>query len=307
MRWCLLLASLVLSGCQPSQKLEPITLVIGSWYGFYPFFYAQSLQIDKRHNIRLKIVEPTDVSNFRRSYLRTQVDFAATSMLEFTNAVVLSRQKLIPTIITDYSNGGDVLIARKTIQNIEQLKGKRMAVPSKGIGEYILSLVFEDSQPQKYFTQIKFAETQCEKAFYKQQIDACLTYPPLSTKILEANSDLHILYDSSQNPGQIFDLLWAKQDVPESIRDNMRAIWFEVIEVINADPEAYHQYVSKIASVTPESVAQSMAGIHLINQQEHEQLWFNNEQLTSSLVAACKVASGNQCATFDYSFEWANQ
>jgi len=307
MRWCLLLIIITLSGCQPSHRIEPVTVVIGSWYGFYPLFYAQSLELDKRHNIRLKIVEPTNVSNFRRSYLRSQVEFAATSMLEYTNAVVLSRQTLKPTIITDYSNGGDVIVTSKTIESIADLRDKRISVRSKGIGGYILSIIFENSEAGQFYTQIKIPETQCSDAFIEGEIDACLTYPPLSTQMLASNPKLHVIYDSSQYPRQIFDMIWAKQDVPKTTLDNMRSIWFEVIERINKAPEDYYQYGSNIANVTPESVKVAMAGIHLIDQAEHATLWESNEQLAASLVTACKVASRNQCLTFEHAFKWAEQ
>ena len=296
-RCALLFSILTLVGCGVNKQPVPVTMVVGSWYGFYPFYYAREKGLDLDNGIRLKILEPTNIGNLRRSYMRSQVDIVATSMLEFTNATRLSGLPLQPVLITDYSNGGDVVIATKAINSVEDLHGKRIAVPSQGIGEYFLSLVFNSQQPTQYFTQIKRPETECGDAFAAKEIDACITYPPISTYLL-AEHDVHELHSSAQHPTRIFDVVWSKPDVPKDIQKQIQALWFKVVEMIKDNPAAYHQFVSEIASVPLEEVERSMQGIALIDEQQHIDLLNKTDSLGTDLTTACKVANGSDCEKF---------
>lgn len=297
----LLLCVLVLSSCQPNQRLEPLTLVVGSWYGFYPLYFALEHQLDINNGMKLKILEPTNISNLRRSYLRDQVDMAATSMLEFANATSLSNQALRPVIISDYSNGGDVIIAKKSISNIDELRGKRVAVPSQGIGEYILSLVFNDASPMRFIEQHKIPETECQEAFDNGKIDACVTYPPISTYLLE-NDSLHVLYSTESHPGRVFDIIWAKPSVQEKTLKKVETIWFSAVEKINRNPQAFYEFVARIANVPEQSVQQAMQGIQIIDQKQHQSLLSTPQSVASDLVQACYVARAQNCEAFHQLF-----
>lgn len=297
MRWLFLAFIITLGGCQPRDRVEPLTMVVGSWYGFYPFYFAVENGLDTRHGLRLKIVEPNNVANFRRGYLRSQVDVAATSMLELTNASRMSGQRLLPIVITDYSNGGDVIVSRDSIQTIEQLRGKRIAVPSKGIAEYIMSVVFETPHPTHHFIQIQIPENECDQAFKEGTIDACVTYPPISTYLLE-QPDLHSLYSTAEDPQRVFDVVWVKPSVSAEAIDSLQALWFDAVKLVKQDETAFYQFVADISEVSVTSVEASMQGIQLIGEAEFKALLDTKEQLSDDLVTACTVAGNSDCERY---------
>jgi NitT/TauT family transport system substrate-binding protein len=300
---CVALSVILLSSCAPQQKNDSVTIVIGSWYGFYPIYYALENRLDHKNGLRLKVIEPTDIGDARRSYMREQVDFVASSMLEFTKAGSFLHQRIEPVLIADYSNGGDVIVANKSINNIEQLKGKRIAVSANGIGQYILSLVFKSKQPSQFFEQIEIRETECEQAFIQNQIDACVTYPPISTYLLN-NPNLHTVYDSRAHPRRIFDLVWSKENTSPVVKEKLRNMWFESVELINEDPEKFYRFVARIASVSTDSVRQAMQGIALVNAKQHQQVIQSSLQLSQDLVDICLVGNGKSCEQFASSFDW---
>ena len=299
--WILAILSLFITSCAPQNKVTPLTVVIGSWYGFYPLHFAAENGIDREHGLRLKVIEPTNVSNLRRAYLSEQADVAATSMVEFTNATSLTNKALKVLVITDYSNGGDVVIAQKHIKNIEQLNKSRIAVPSGGIGEFVLSLIFDTPMPTTKFKQQVMAETECAKAFEENAIDACVTYPPISTFLLR-NSNLHQVYDSSMHPGRIFDLLWAKEHVSSLDAEKLRNTWFDTIALIERNPQAYIEFLSNITDVETKLVEKSMLGIQLVNRERFNQLIEKADSLSSDLINACKITKSKHCHQFGNSF-----
>ena len=294
-----------LTSCLSEQRLKPMTVVIGSWYGFYPFYYAEENSIDEKYGLRLKVLEPTNISNLRRSYMRHQVDFVATSMIEYTNAVSMTNQDYIPLLISDYSNGGDVIIAKKHIKTIEDLRGARVAVPFNGIGEFVMALIFNTNEPGKLFNQIPLDETDCERAFATDKIDACVTYPPISTYLLEKDT-LHQIYSSKEHQGRIFDLVWVKSGVSNEDRAKLLGIWFETVALIKQDPSRYHQFVAHISNVSEASVKSAMDGIQLVDKQLFNQLLEHKDSLAKDIVAVCNVAESDDCERFTNTFSLVN-
>ncbi len=299
--WMIFLSTLLLS-CQPQDRVQPVTIVIGSWYGFYPFYYAIEHGLDRQQGIRLKIVEPSNLGNFRRGYLRQQVDLGATSMIEFTNAYRMSQINLRPVVFTDYSNGGDVIIATKSIQSLADLRGARIAVPSQGIAEYILSLVFDDPVPSNHFAQLKIPEDECADAFASDLIDACVTYPPMSTYLLE-NTNLHQIYTTAEHPRRVFDLVWARPNVSDDLASRVRQMWFATIDRIQADPIRYYQFVAKIADVPAAAVSESMQGIELFDEAKHRAFIDEYSGRISDIITACQIAKNPDCEQFGEMFE----
>ncbi|MDM7859039.1 ABC transporter substrate-binding protein [Alteromonas sp. ASW11-36] len=301
----MLFLSILLCSCQPKDRLEPVTIVIGSWYGFYPFYYAIEHGIDRQVGIRLKIVEPNNIGNFRRGYMRQQVDFGATSMIEFTNAHRMSQIDIRPVIFTDYSNGGDVIVATRSIQSLADLEGARIAVPSQGIAEYILSLVFDDPVPSNHFAQFKIPEDECADAFKEDLIDACVTYPPMSTFLLE-NPDLHQIYTTAEHPRRVFDVVWAKPHVSDDLAEKMLKLWFVTLEKVKADPISFYQFVAKIADVPTAAVSESMQGIELLDEGKHREFVEDYADKVKDIVTACQVAKNPNCAQYGEMFEELN-
>ena len=304
LRWLFLALCCLMIACKPEPKIDRITLIIGSWYGFYPLYYASENGIDTKHALDLKILEPTDINDYRRSYLRDQVDIGASSMLEFTNANKFLNLPITPILVTNYSNGGDVIVSLKTITSKEQLKGKRIAVPDKGIGEYVTKLVFSNNEGdhKTQFKQVKIQETECGEAFAQNNIDACVTYPPISTYLLK-NDALHVVYSSKEDPQRIFDILWAKPHVSESARKKIADTWFETIALIDQDPMRYYAFVANIANVSVESVKNDMLGIQLINRDKNEALKQSWRQMSEDIVRVCTMIGNDNCQRYNSIFE----
>ena len=294
---------LVLAACSPQQTLQPVTLVIASWYGFYPLYYAAELGLDKANGLRLKVLEPDTVSNLRRSYMRDQVDAVATSMVEFTNATTLTGLPIKPLVITDFSNGGDVIVAHRSIKNTEELLDMRVAVPSKGIGEFVLQLALDKANPMQHIRQYFIDEAECGDGFERDLIDACVTYPPVSTYLLESNEELHEIYNSSADPTRIFDLIWVKPDMSDEVANQLRTTWFQVIDHINNDPQRFYAFAASIANVNQAQVAEAMKGIRLVDQQQHQTLIATPDELQRGLVDVCGIAQNPQCEQHQNAFE----
>lgn len=303
LRFSILIICAFISSCLPPSRLESATLVMGSWYGFFPIYYAKEHGLDKQFGLQLKVLEPSNIGNLRRSYLRSHVDFAASSTLEFTNAVNLSKLSLSPVLFTDYSNGGDVIVANKTILNTEQLVGKRVAVPAKGIGEYILSLVFDSSEPLTLIEAVSIFELECGQAFIDNKIEACVTYPPISTHLLE-QKNLHLIYSSKEHPYKILDLIWAKPHVRPSTKEKFRATWFAALKKIEQNPEQFYDFVASITNTSTSSVKAAMSGIKLIDKASQKRLRDDKEVLAEHFIAMCNLVDGKNCQQFKSVSTW---
>jgi hypothetical protein len=154
----------------------------------------------------------------------------------------------------------------------------------------------------QFIMQQKLPETECQRGFEENQIDACVTYPPISTHLLE-NPELHTIYSSKQHPQRIFDVMWVKSDLDIETQNKFKTMWFEVIDLIANDPPAYHQFVADISSVPFDSVKNAMQGIQLVNEGMHESIMSNSDSLAQDFVTACTIARGENCQQFKHAFK----
>lgn len=120
--------------------------------------------------------------------------------------------------ITNYSNGGDGIIATSDIKSVEHLVGKRIAVPRFSEAQTLLEwLITNSSLNDEEIAQIRrdivFFETADEtaKAFFSGSVDAAATWEPYLTQAA-SSTDSRILFDTSMGTSLILDGLVFTND-----------------------------------------------------------------------------------------------
>jgi len=121
MRFFIILSMLVstvfFTSCtNQSQKKEPLTIATNSWIGYAPLFYAQEKGYLKKNNIRLlmnvSLAEAAELYSIGKADMVTTTQHELYSLKEDFD--------IIPTILIDRSNGGDMILSNKSLQEIKQ-------------------------------------------------------------------------------------------------------------------------------------------------------------------------------------------
>ena len=225
---------LLLSGCmrQPETALRIGTNV---WIGSEPLYLAREL--GRLDSSTVQLVEYPSASEVLRAFRNQAIDGMVITLDELFGLAVDGLQPRI-ILVVDVSNGADVVVGRSGMRSMRDLKGKSVAVESSALGAFVLSRALALNGMQASDVNVVHLESNEQpEAFEKGQVDGAVTFDPYRAQFLRAGA--RTLFDSSQIPGEIVDLLAVRASVIEKQPNAVEALlsgWFSAIDYMKKDP-----------------------------------------------------------------------
>lgn len=263
-----------LSACSPQQ--EPLLRVgTNQWPGYEPLYLARELAFFNKKNI--KLIEQTSATESLRAFKYGQIDVAALTLDE---VLILAQTEpdLRVVLVLDISNGADKVMADASIKQLSDLKGKGIAVENTAVGAYMLYNLLQEAQLT--VSDILVHPMTIDQAMQHVNDGLCsaiVTFDPIATKL--ARLGFIDLFNSSQIPGKIVDVLVTRQAVIEQQKDNLieliSAQW-QVQSYIQQDADDAYQRMSPRLGITADELAESYRGIILPSKAENQQLLGGN-------------------------------
>ena len=194
-----------------TTKPQPILRVATNvWPGYEPLYLARSLGLYAQTPIRL--VEMTSASQVSHAIRNGTVEVAALTLDETLSLIQDPNLNLRVILVMDISNGADVLLARDNITNLAALRGKRIGVENNATGAIVFGAALESvGLATESVNMIPLTINDHLPAWNNNQIDALVTFEPVRSQLL--NMGARELFDSSQIPGRILDVLVVRADV----------------------------------------------------------------------------------------------
>src|SRR3954465_5921744 len=187
-----------LFGCM--REPEP-ALRIGTnvWIGSELLYLARELgQLDPG---AVQLVEYPSASEVLRAFRNQAIDGMVISLDELFSVAADGLQPRIILVI-DVSHGADVVVGRRGMKAMTDLKGKRGAVESGALGAFVLSRALALNGMQSTDVKVVHLESNEQpSAFEKREVDAAVTFDPYRAQLLRAGGAT--LFDSTSIPGEI--------------------------------------------------------------------------------------------------------
>lgn len=269
----LILMVLALSVTTSVAAVElPLRLGTNIWPGYEPLYLAADRH-DWSQRINVRLVEYPSATGVLRAFRNRALEAAALTLDE---ALMLREAELPVQVVAvlDISHGGDVILAQPEFSSFGDLAGRRIGVESGALGAYVLSRALMIHGLELADVNIVHIEvSEHESAFLEQSIDAVVTFDPVRTRLLSAGATA--VFDSTEIPGEIVDVLVVHQEVVDHRPDQLRALigdWFAALEYRQSSPEASAAFTARRLKISPEEVVASYQGLKLPNAQENKQL-----------------------------------
>ena len=193
------------SACPDASREPETALRIGTnvWIGSEPLYLARELgHLDPAV---VQLVEYPSASEVLRAYRNQAIDGMVISLDELFGLAVDGLQPRI-ILVVDVSHGADVVVGRRGMKTMQDLKGKSVAVESGALGAFVLSRALALNGMQASDVNVVHLESNEQpKAFEKGTVDGAVTFDPYRAQFLQAGAAT--LFDSTQIPGEIVDLL----------------------------------------------------------------------------------------------------
>lgn len=216
----------VLAGCR--QPEPPLRIALNAWPGYAAIYLAQEKGFFRDAGVEVKLVEFGALADARRAFETGKVDGLATTIIEVLMARDASSRDLRIVRVVDFSNGGDMIVARKNVRSMRALRGARIGVELSSLGVYVLARALE--KEGMALTDVELVskdQRSMGEALLEGRLDAVVTYPPESESLL-ASPGFHAVFTSREIPGEIVDVLALSSGVlrkrPEQVAAFLGAV-----------------------------------------------------------------------------------
>jgi len=306
--YLLVLFSLFLSSC---SKTPPAALRIGinAWPGYEYLTLADQLGYYKDEGLKVKLIPFQTLADGRRAFEKGHIDIMAGTLMELYSAREVAGINPVVFLVADFSNGGDMLLAHKDIVNVAGLKGKKLGLEAGSVD--VLTAASALASAQLSFndvTLVSLPQPNNVKALLAGDIDAAQTYPPFATEAL-ANPNIIRLFDTSQTPGDIIDVLFAHQSILASREGDLAKVARAFERAIQYQDSHYEDAIARMAKregLTPAEFIDALSGLEIISQKDQAaylkegkllELLKSTHTALASIGVIQKSACGPECFT----------
>jgi NitT/TauT family transport system substrate-binding protein len=254
-------------GCvrEPEPALRIGTNV---WIGSEPLYLARELgHLDPK---AVQLVEYPSASEVLRAFRNQAIDGMVISLDELFGLAVDGLQPRT-ILVVDVSHGADAVVGRRGMRTMKDLKGKRVAVEGGALGAFVLSRALALNGMQASDVKVVHLESNEQpSAFEKGQVDGAVTFDPYRAQLLRAGAAT--LFDSTQIPGEIVDLLAVRANVLDEHPKAIQALlagWFRAIDYMKREPMDAARRMGIRQQTTGEQFLEALRGLHIPSREEN--------------------------------------
>lgn len=263
-------ALVILGSCIPATS-PPLRVGANVWPGYEPLYLARDLGYYGDHPVQL--VDYPSATEVSRALRNGDLEVAALTLDE-TLSLMETNPDVRAVLVTDVSAGGDAILAKPEIKALAELKGRRVGVESNALGAFVLSRSLDQVglSPQD-LEIVSLGVSEHEHAFKEGAVDAVVTFEPTRSNLLAAGANL--LFDSTQIPGEIVDVLVVPQAVLENQRNTLDGLvqgWFRALDYMAKDPKDAAKRMAPRQEVSPEQFLASLELLHIPDLTENQDL-----------------------------------
>ncbi len=260
------LALLASCGKVPS---EPLRIASSPWPGYEPIYLARDLGYLPEANVFELPSSDITLESFRNR----SADMA-TLTLDETLELLSAGVKLRILFVMDGSNGADAVMARPEVSTLADLKGRRISVENIPLGVYMLSRTLNAAKLNREdVTVIPSPENKHPEMYRQGKADAFITFDPYKAQL--AAMGAHVIFDSSQIPNEIFDLMVVHEEVYLARKKevcNVAHQWFRSQGYMKQFPEDASNRIAKRLGVSAREYQSMVSGITTPDMSENLRL-----------------------------------
>ncbi|WP_424970730.1 putative urea ABC transporter substrate-binding protein [Dinoroseobacter sp. S76] len=247
LKTALLTTALGLALAAPAAAMEKSEFRVAwsIYVGWMPWGYLEDSGImDKwaeKYGIDVEIVQINDYVESINQYTAGAFDGVSATNMDTLSIPSGGGVDTTALIVGDYSNGNDAVIL-KGEGGLADLAGKPVNLVELSVSHYLLARGLDSVGLSEADLDgvINTSDADMIAAFATDDVEAVVTWNPLVSTILEEPGATK-LFDSSDIPGEIIDLMVVNTDTLEANPDFGKALvgaWYEVMGLMASGDEA---------------------------------------------------------------------
>jgi NitT/TauT family transport system substrate-binding protein len=194
-----------------------------------------------KYGIELELVQVNDYVGSVNQFIAGDLDAVAVAVMDGLTMPAAGGVDTSIFLITDYSNGNDALMSRSAT-SVKDLIGQEVWLLQYSVSHYLLTRALAKSRiedPSSVKTT-NISDTETAAAYITQaSVEHLVTWNPMVAEVLQAVPETKVLFDSSEIPGEIMDVMIARTDTLKEHPEFGKALtgaWYEALSTM-ASPD----------------------------------------------------------------------
>jgi NitT/TauT family transport system substrate-binding protein len=214
------------------------------YVGWMPWGFAADSGIVKKwadkYGINIEVKQFNDYVESINQYTAGAFDAVTVTNMDALSIPSAGGVDTTAVIVGDFSNGNDAVIL-KGKDKFADIKGQSVNLVEFSVSHYLLARGLESiGLAEQDIKVVNTSDADMASAFKTADVTSVVTWKPIVSTILES-PDAKKVFDSSQIPGEIIDLMVANTEV---LKDNpkfgkaLAGIWYDTMAALASDPKA---------------------------------------------------------------------
>ena len=213
------------------------------YVGWMPWGYAADHGIVKKwadkYRIKIDVTQFNDYVESMNQYTAGAFDAVTLTNMDGLSIPAAGGVDTTAVIVGDFSNGNDAVIL-KSKDKLADIKGQPVNLVQYSVSEYLLARALQSlNLTEADIKVVNTSDADMVAAYKTADVSAVVTWNPLVSTILEDPTAKKV-FDSSQIPGEIMDLMVANSTV---LKENpnfgkaLAGIWYETAALMTAESD----------------------------------------------------------------------
>lgn len=217
------------------------------YVGFMPMGYMKESGILKKwadkYGIEIEMMAVNDYVGSINQFIAGELDAVGVAGMDALTMPAAGGIDTSIFLITDYSNGNDVLMS-KSATSVADLKDKEVYLVEYSVSHYLLNraLVLNGLSGVGEVKTVNISDADIAAAYLANpDIQNAAAWKPMSADMLAGSKESKVLFDSSKIPGEIMDVFIGNTEV---LKDNpafgkaLTGAWYEALAAMKAGGDA---------------------------------------------------------------------
>lgn len=241
-RFAALILALALSPV--SQAADSFKICWSIYVGWMPWAYGSENDIVKKwgdkYGIDIEVVQINDYIESINQYSAGAFDACTMTNMDALTIPAAGGVDSTALIVGDFSNGNDGVVLKGT-DSLANIKGQKVNLVELSVSHYLLARGLETvGLTEKDLTVVNTSDADMVAVYGTDDVTAVSTWNPLLSEITSM-PDSYKVFDSSQIPGEIIDLLVINTEVlaaNPALGKALVGAWYEIMGLMSGEGDA---------------------------------------------------------------------
>ncbi|MEQ3723037.1 putative urea ABC transporter substrate-binding protein [Alcanivorax sp.] len=275
-----------------AQEKDEFSICWSIYVGWIPWDYGEQKAIVEKwankYDISIDVVQINDYVESINQYTAGQYDGCTMTNMDALTIPAAGGVDSTALIVGDFSNGNDGIVLKGS-DNLADLKGQNVNLVELSVSHYLLARALETvGMSEKDLTVVNTSDADLVSAYASDDVTAVATWNPLLSEI-SAMPDSHKIFDSSQIPGEVIDLMIVNTETLEANPNFGKALtgaWYEIMDHLSAEDETgiqAREYLAEASGTDLAGFNAQLASTHMFYQPKDAVEFVNSSAVNDTM------------------------